>query len=279
MKRLKVPVVATIHHPIPIDKEIEFAQAKGVWDRFRLRRWYSFLPMQYRVSPRLDRVITVSDSSAEDIRRIFKVPAAALRVVHNGVDIDFFHNGDNIPKEPHSLIMVSSGAGHTKGVPYLLEAIRLLRTESEVKLTIVGNDDPDSEPAKMAREYGLEDIVTFTGGIEREELARYYSTAEIAVVPSLHEGFGFPAAEAMSCGLPVISSSAGALPEVVGRDGETGILVPPADSEALVAAIKQLLDNEELRKKMGQAGRKRVETKFSWKEAVVKTVKVYEELL
>ncbi len=279
MKRLKVPVVATIHHPIPIDKEIELAQAKGLWDRLRLRRWYSFLPMQYRVSPRLDRVITVSNSSAEDIQRIFKVPSNVLRVVHNGIDMDFFHNDGNIPKEPHSLIMVSSGAGHTKGVPYLLRALRSLRREAEVKLTIVGSDDHDSEPARMVREYGLEDIVTFTGGIEREELARRYSTAEIAVVPSLHEGFGFPAAEAMSCGLPVVSSTAGALPEVVGRDGETGLLVPPADSDALAAAIKRLLDNEGLRKKIGQAGRKRVETEFSWKEAARKTVQVYEELL
>ena len=279
IKRLGVPVVATIHHPIPIDREIELSQAKNLWDKFRLKRWYSFLTMQYRVSPRLDRVITVSDSSAKDIRRIFKVPDNALRVVYNGVDSEFFHNDGDAAKEPHSLIMVSSGAGHTKGVPYLLEALQSVRKETDVKLTIVGNDNPESEPVRLVRKHGLGGSVSFTGGIDREELARCYSTAEIAVVPSLYEGFGFPAAEAMSCGLPVISSDAGALPEVIGEDGKTGILVPRADSGALATAIKRLLGDKNLRRKMGQAGRKRVEKEFSWNNAASKMVKVYEELL
>ena len=279
MKRLNIPVVATIHHPIPIDKEIELAQARNWQEKFRLRRWYSFTAMQQRVSTRLDRVITVSNSSAEDIRRILKLPDNTLRVVHNGVDIDSFQSDGSAPKEPHSLIMISSGAGHTKGVPYLLQALRSLRRQVEVKLTIVGNDDPKSEQAGLVREYGLEALVTFTGRIEREELARRYSTAEIAVVPSLHEGFGLPAAEAMSCRLPVIATRAGALPEVVGEDGETGILVPSADSDALAVAIKRLLGDGELRKRMGEAGRKRVQRNFSWEQAAKKTLQVYEEVL
>jgi len=122
-------------------------------------------------------------------------------------------------------------------------------------------------------------MVTFTGRIERKELARLYSTAEIAVSPSLYEGFGLPAAEAMSSGLPIIATRAGALPEVVGKDGETGILVPPAEPDALAAAIKRLLDDEPLRKRLGEAGRKRVQSNFSWEQAAKKTVQVYEELL
>jgi len=279
MKRLKIPVVATIHHPIPIDREIEFSLAKNLWDKFRLMRFFSFVGMQYRVSPRLDRVITVSHSSAEDIHRIFKVPNSALRVIHNGIDTDLFNCDGHVPKEPHSLIMVSSGGGHTKGVPYLLEALEVLRREVDVKLTIVGNNSPECEQVRLVKENGLEDIVTFTGGIEREELARRYARAEIAVAPSLYEGFGLPTAEAMACQLPVIAASAGALPEVMGEDGETGILVPPADSDKLATAIKRLLDDEPLRKRMGKAGRKRVEENFNWEQAAKKVVQVYEELL
>lgn len=279
MKRLKIPVVATIHHPIPIDREIEFSLAKNLWDKFRLMRFFSFVGMQYRVSPRLDRVITVSHSSAEDIHRIFKVPNSALRVIYNGIDTDLFNCDGNSPKEPNSLIMVSSGGGHTKGVPYLLRALEMLRRDIDVKLTIVGNNHPESEQVKLVKENGLEDIVTFTGGIEREELARRYARAEIAVAPSLYEGFGLPTAEAMACQLPVIAASAGALPEVMGNDGETGILVPPADSDTLAAAIKRLLDDEQLRKRMGEAGRKRVQENFNWERAAKKTVEVYEELL
>jgi len=279
MKRLGIPVVATIHHPIHIDRQIEMAQAKNFLEKWRLWRWFSFIGMQRRVSPRLDRVVTVSQTSAEDIQHFFKVPEKALRVVLNGVDIDFFNGDGLVPKEPNRLIMVSSGNGHTKGLPYLLRAVQQLRSDTDIRLTVVGNNDPEAEPVIMAKEYGLEDSVHFTGKIEREELARLYATSEIAVVPSLHEGFGFPAAEAMSSRLPIVSTRAGALPEVVGEDGSAGILVPSRDTEALSAALKHLLDNKQIGQKMGEAGRKRVVENFSWRQAALQTVKVYEELL
>ncbi len=285
MKRLDAPVVTTIHHPIHIDRSIEFAQAKNLWEKFRLWRWFSFIPMQHSVATRLDRVITVSESSAEDIHTMFHVPRESLRVVFNGVDVDFFGNNGHVSREPNRLIMVSSGNGRTKGLRYLLEAVRQLRDEARgrdetrLRLTVVGNDDPEAEPARLTREFGVDDIVTLTGRIERQELADLYSTSEIAVVPSLHEGFGFPAAEAMSSRLPVVSTTAGALPEVVGDDGDAGLLIPPADPGALAAALRQLLNDEPLRRGMGERGRKRVVDNFSWRQAARKTVGVYEELV
>jgi glycosyltransferase involved in cell wall biosynthesis len=279
MKRLNIPVVATIHHPIHIDRQIELAQAKSLREKWRLWRWFSFIGMQRRVSPRLDRIITVSRTSAGDIQRYFKVPEKLLRVVLNGIDIDFFHGDGQMPREPNSLIMVSSGNGHTKGLPYLLQALHKLRNETGIRLTVVGNGNPEAEPATLVREYGLEDTVSFTGKIKREELARLYATAEIAVVPSLHEGFGFPAAEAMSSRLPIVSTMAGALPEVVGKNGSAGILVPPRDADALATALKRLLADKQLGRNMGEAGRKRVVENFSWRQAARQTVQVYEELL
>lgn len=279
MKRLGVPVVATIHHPIHIDRAIELAQAKDRWDRFRIRRWFSFLPMQEWVSNRLDRIMTVSRSAAGEIREMFGVPEESLRVVFNGVDVDYFGNNGHVPREPNRLIMVSSGNGRTKGLPHLLEAVRHLRDEVPLSLTVVGNNDPDAEPARLIRQLGLGDIVTLTGRIERQELADLYSASEIAVVPSLHEGFGFPAAEAMSSRLPVISTTAGALPEVVGEDGHAGLLIPPGDSTALATALRRLLGDEALRRRMGERGRKRAVDLFSWRQAARNTVGVYEELL
>ena len=279
MKKLRIPVIATIHHPIPIDRQIELAQARSLWDNWRLRRWFSFLGMQGRVSRRLDRIVTVSRKSAEDIQRHFRVPGELLRVILNGVDVDFFCGDWGVPREPNRLIMVSSGNGHTKGLPYLLRALVTLRQETDVRLTVVGNGDPEAEPATLVREYGLRDIVSFTNKVEREELARLYAAAEVAVVPSLHEGFGFPAAEAMSSHLPIVSTSAGALPEVVGEDGSAGILVPPRDTDALAAALRTVLADKQLGRKMGEAGRKRVVENFSWREAARHTAQVYEELL
>jgi glycosyltransferase involved in cell wall biosynthesis len=279
MKHLRVPVVATIHHPIPIDREMAVAQARNLREKVRLQIWYSFCTMQRLVARRIDRVITVSQSSAEAIERTLKVPRDRLRLVYNGVDVDLFKKDDDVPKMPHSLILVNSGEQSIKGVPYLLKALHTLRNGAEVKLTIIGSPAPNGQNLQFIKEYGLEDIVTFTGRVTMEELIRYYSAAEICVVPSLYEGFGLPAAEAMACRLPVVTTTGGALPEVVGRDGETGILVPPADSDALATAIKHLLDDEHLRRRMGEAGRRRIERSFTWEQAAKKTLEVYQEVL
>ncbi len=279
MKHLEIPVVATIHHPITVDRDMELAHAENWWKRFRLRRWYSLCTMQGQVSRRLDRIITVSQSSAQDIERSFRIPSHKIRVVYNGIDTDFFRRDGHIDKVPNNVILVNSGEQAIKGIPYLLRALQLLRNGMQVKLTIVGTPKTGGQVLRLIEEYGLDSMVSFTGRITTEELVKYYLAAEIAVVPSLYEGFGLPAAEAMSCSVPVIATRAGALPEVLGQDGETGIMVPPADPDALAAAIKSLLDNEPLRKRIGEAGRKRVETEFNWRQAAKKVLEVYNEVL
>ncbi len=281
MKSLPVPVVATIHHPVTIDKRLALAQARRCREKFRLRRWYSFTLMQRLVSQRLDRIVTVSHQSAVDIQSDFKVPQERIRVVHNGVDAAFFRRDHAIARQPHSLIAVDSGASYIKGTHYLLRALHLLkgRGNSPVRLTLVGKNCANSETGGMVRRYGLEDTVTFAGSVDGGRLVELYSAAEIAVVPSVYEGFGFPAVEAMACELPVIATRAGALPEVVGEDGHAGLQVPPADPEALATAIERLLSADEERKSMGQAGRERVEQLFNWRRAAQETVRVYEEVI
>jgi glycosyltransferase involved in cell wall biosynthesis len=236
--------------------------------------------MQRIVAQRLDRVINVSQASAQETQCVFKIPQSKLRVVYNGIDTQTFRKQDGVLKEPNSLIMVGNTEDRKKGILYLLQAMQILKDGVKIKLTIVDRKPPDTLYApQLVREFGLEDRVTFSGRLDVAELVRCYSAAEIAITPSLYEGFGFPPAEAMSCGLPVITTRGGALPEVVGEDGEAGILVPPADPRSLAAAIKQLLANEPLRRKMGEAGRKRIERLFTWEEAAKKTVEVYQEVL
>jgi len=120
------------------------------------------------------------------------------------------------------------------------------------------------------------DIVHFTGRIANEDFAEYYSKAAIAVVPSLYEGFGIPAVEAMACGVPLISTSGGALQEVVG-DG--GIIVPPADASALAGAITYLLNNPGERKRYAKAGLERVNNVFSWSKAAEEVTNIYWEAI
>jgi len=278
MKAFNIPVVATVHHPLPIDKKTDLAYLERIGARITRILFYPFF-MQHIVSRRMDRVITVSENAAEETVNAFKVPRDKIRVVYNGIDTDMFRGVDGGGKERGRLIVVANSADRKKGIVYLLRAVQLLRNEIDVKLTIVDRGAPDNKytPALVSR-YGLDGSVSFTGRLSVDDLVRHYGRAEVAVVPSLYEGFGLPAAEAMSCGLPVVATTAGALPEVV-EDGRSGILVPPRDSAALARAIAQLLKDDHLRKAMGEEGRRRVRTRFDWSEAARKTIEVYQEVL
>jgi glycosyltransferase involved in cell wall biosynthesis len=126
---------------------------------------------------------------------------------------------------------------------------------------------------------GLNDIVTTISGVSDEALARLYGEAEVAIVPSLYEGFSLPAIEAMSCGVPVVATTGGALPEVVGVSGETGLLVEPNSPEALVEAIGRLLDDPDLRSRLGASGRQRVIERFTWQVTARGTAACYDAIL
>ena len=130
----------------------------------------------------------------------------------------------------------------------------------------------------LARKLELEDRVTLTGRVSREELVRLYNQAQVFVSPSLYEGFGLPAAEAMACGAPLVATTAGAFPEVV-EQGVSGLLVPPGDAGALAGAIQRVLDDSELQERLGRAARQRIVEHFSWRETAVQTMALYEDVL
>jgi len=277
IRRLQLPIVATIHHPIGIDREADFKQARSRRERLRRHWFYSFyVSMQSRVARHIDQVITVSECSAREIERLIGVPSSRIRVVYNGVDTNLFKNNQGVAKEPHSLIFVGNTEDRKKGIIHLLQALRLIKDECPVKLTIIDGGAQDTTYAHaLVRKYGLQDRVMIVRRLSSEELVRRYVSAEIAAIPSLFEGFGFPAAEAMACELPVIATKAGALPELV-SDGHNGILVEPGDVPGLAAGIKLLLNDEQLRRKMGQAGRKIAEHKFNWEKAAKQMFEVYQ---
>ena len=277
IKALNIPVVDTIHHPLPIDLKADIVQARHVFEAIRQCLFYPPM-MQGIVARMLDRVIVDSRSSAEEVGKVFKVPESKMRMVYIGVDTDVFRGVNGHGKRPNSLLVVGRTEDRKKGILYLLQALRLLKSDNvDVNLTVVDNVIPDNFAPKLVKEYGLGDMVKFTGRVSTEELVREYSKAEIAVTASVYEGFGLPAAEAMACEVPVIATHTGALPEVV-KDGETGILVPPGDPFALARAIKLLQADEHLRHRMGSEGRRRVEQCFSWELAAKQTLDVYEEV-
>ncbi|MEX1255502.1 MAG: glycosyltransferase family 4 protein [Dehalococcoidia bacterium] len=269
------PVVATLHHPIEFDQQNELLEATTVRRRVRLIVQYPWR-MQRFVAPRLDRVITDSAASAASIEQIYRLPRERIRVIPVGVDVDVFRPLE-LKREPNSLLFVGHADDSKKGIRYLLRALASFKGRVPFHLTVV--QWPGSHRARrLADELGLSDYVTFRERLSAEELVEQYNRAQVLVSPSLVEGFGLPAAEAMACGAAVIATTASSFPEVI-EDGVTGVLVPPADARPLADAIEALLSDPGRCRALGAAGHQRVLERFTWRRTAGETLAVYEEVL
>ena len=263
-----IPLVATVHHPITVDRRLQLAATTGLRARAGVRLWYSFLPMQARVARALDGITVPSESSRREIQTDMGLPYERMHTIPLGVDADVFTPGtpSTGSRVPGRIVVVTSADVPLKGLLVLLEALAKIRVERPLAhLVCVGKVREGGAAQRQVGELGLTDAVTFRSNIPESELVDLLRSAEVAVVPSLYEGFSLPAVEEMACGLPLVATTAGALPEVAGPHGEAALLVPPGDTGALAAAITTLLDNPELRARLGAEGRRRVERRFSWR--------------
>jgi len=267
-----------VHHPITVDRRHDLAAARGFRKRFSTRRWYSFLRMQANVARSLPALLTVSTSSYDDIVRDFGVEARRLTVVPVGVETDVFRP-PTAPRVTGRIVATTSADIPMKGLVPLLEAVAKLRTERDVELVVVGKPKEGGTAERTIARLGLDGAVRFVSGVAEQALVDLFGSAEVAVVPSLYEGFSLPAIEAMACATPLVATTAGALPEVVGPDGVTALHVPPGDPEALAAAIARILDDPSLAARLGAAGRERVLDRFTWRAVAAQTVQWYRTCL
>ncbi|MGY1781748.1 glycosyltransferase family 4 protein [Geodermatophilus sp. SYSU D01036] len=276
--RAGVPTVATVHHPIAIDRQLELAAAPTLRRRLTLRRWYAFTAMQARVAPRLDAVTTVSENSRRDIETHLGVPAAGVEVIPVGIDPEVFTPPPaGRPREADSIVVTTSADVPLKGLVHLLEAVAKLRTERPVRLTVVGTARPGGPAESALDRLGLRDAVRFTGPLPEADLVRLLQTATVAAIPSLYEGFSLPAVEAMACGTPLVTTDAGALPEVVGS--QAGLRVRAGDVDELTAALRLVLEKPSLQEQLGRAGRRRVLASYTWRSTAERTADWYAEVL
>ncbi len=271
-----LPTVATVHHPVTIDRKIAVRSASSIWKKMQQWRWYSFIGMQKRVARRLSHIITVSKTASRDISRDFNISPDRFRVIPNGISTDIFYPIPEISREKNRLIVTNSADIPLKGLFYLLRAVATVAQTRPVKLTVVGTPKKNGYTQRLIQQLGIGKLVTFTGRIANEQFVREYARATAAVVPSVYEGFGLPVGEAMACAVPVISTTGGALPEVV---GDAGVLVPPADHHALARAILKIFEQPQLAQRLGRAGYRRVQQHFTWEKAAAKTVAVYREAI
>jgi glycosyltransferase involved in cell wall biosynthesis len=277
--RLGLPLVTSIHHPISVDRRIELAAAAPITQRslsrIGKRRWYSFVRMQGRVARRVGPIMTGSQSSRDDIIRDFKVAPGRVSVIPLGVDTRLFHPRP-AERVAGRIVSVASADSPLKGVATLLRAFAKLATERTAELTLVGKPTPDGPTDRLVSELALGDRVRFVSGISDTELAELVASAEVAVVPSLYEGFSLPAVEHMASGTPLIATRTGALPEVV---GDAARLVTPGDPEELAAALGALLDAPAERARLAAVALARVQERFAWPAVARATVEQYREAM
>jgi glycosyltransferase involved in cell wall biosynthesis len=277
IQNMGLPLVTTVHHPITSDLRIALAAARSWKEKLLIRRWHSFLIMQKKVIKQLRNIVTVSDCSRQDIATDFGLQPAGISLAHNGIDIDVFKPVPGVLRNPLRLMATCSADQPLKGLRYLLHAYaRLLERYPDLELLLVSKPNPGGKTEKLVQRLGLVDKVKFVNGISTEQMVHYYAEAAIAVVPSVYEGFGLPAGEAMACGVPVVSTNGGALPEVV---GDAGVIVPVKNVDALVEAIDSLLQDPARRGELGARAKKRIEENFCWQVCAGQMTEYYLEVL
>jgi len=281
IKRLEkiIPTIVTLHHPITRDRALEMAAAPNFYKRWSIGRWYSFVKMQGKVASQMPRVVVVSENSINDIHADMGVALDRMRLVPVGVDPELFTPLPHIDRKPGRLITTASADVALKGLAYLIEAMVALREEGrDISLTIIGRPKPGKSMDLIDR-YNLHPHIEFVSGVSDEQIVELYAEAELAVVPSLYEGFSLPAIEAMCTGTPLVATDGGALPEVTGADGETVFRCTAGDVSSLATSIQQALDQPEARAAIGTAGRQRVTERWSWRHCAKLTVDQYREVL
>jgi len=271
VRRLGLPLVTSIHHPISVDKRIDLASSSWL-SALNKRRWYGFVRMQARVARRVagtGSLITVSESAKRDICRDFAVPPDRVHIIPLGVDTRVFRPRE-VARVPGRIIAVASADSAMKGVATLLRAVGKVATDRDVHLVVIGKPAPATE--RLAAQLSLTDRITFTRGLDDEAFSALLASAEIAVVPSLYEGFSLPAVEHMASGTPLVASNAGALPEVT---GDAAVLVTPGEDEELAAVLRRLHDSPAERAALADRAVNRVREQFAWSAVARATVERY----
>ena len=279
MKRLMgKPVVASLHHPLAIDKLNNLREAKNVIARIQKELWFPWR-MQSYVANRIDMILTGSRNSARSVSASMDIPLDHIRQTPYGVDHEVMRPLDGVCREPGTILFVGDSEDRNKGARFLIEACAQLQHEVDFRLLFKDKKEQDMKVVPpLVWNYGLKRFVEYIPRLSTGELLRLYNSAQIVVSPSLYEGFGLPAAEAMACGAAVIATTAGAFPEFI-EDGRTGILVPPGDPGALAAAIKSLLADPALCARMGAAASEHIRANFTWQRTAKATLDLYGEVL
>ena len=271
------PLAVTIHHPITKDHKLEMQNAINWKERLSSSRWHNFLPMQKKVAPQLKNIICVSQPSKEDVISEFKVDEKKITVIPNGIDIGIFKPSSIKKSFSFRIVTTASADIPLKGLRHLILALpRVIRQFPLTSLTVIGKSPEKSNLNKLIDDLDLEDKITFRSGISEKEIVKTYHDSDIAVIPSLYEGFGFGAGEAMACGVPLISTDSGGLKQVI---GDAALKIKPGSVSEIEEGILKLFTEEKIRQELAEKGRERMEEFFDWKIAASAYIEVFKKII
>ena len=281
------------HFPYPIgDLSYFLSQKKGKLivsyhsDIVRQKRLLTlYRPIMNRFLRRADLILAGSPNMIER-SPILKDYKDKCRVFHYGIDVKRFEKTDEVKRKAREIrarfknkkiILFIGRLVYYKGITYLLEAMKTI----DAVLLLAGSGGMEGELKEKVKRAGLEDKVIFLGSPKDEELPALYHASDIFVLPSIarSEAFGIVQLEAQACGKPVISTDLPTGVPYANLDMRTGLIVPPEDSGALADAVNRLLEDEILRKKLGIAGKKRVESEFTIEAMKKSVLEAYAEVL
>ncbi len=268
-----IPLVVTVHSLEPLRP----------WKEEQLGRSYYLSTWVEKVAlENADRIVSVSRQATRDILDHFDVDESKLRVIHNGIDLDLYRpiDADSTRKAfdiDGPYILFVGRTSRQKGMSYLIDAMNFVDPGVRLVCCTSAPDTKEVEEEIAAKVAQQPRVLWINSLLREEQYVELYSNAQVFACPSIYEPFGIINLEAMACKTPVVASKVGGILETI-VDGETGILVPPADPRALAAAINTLLRNPDLAARFGENGRKRVEQHFSWSFIARKTEEMYREL-
>lgn len=268
-----VPVVASIHHPITVDKRIGLQMAHGLLKKVGLRRFYGFIGLQARVARQLDNIATVSEASARDLSREMGIMRDCISVIPVGVDTSVFRRREDVTRELDLVCTTASADVPLKGLRTLVDAISQL---PKVRLAVMGQRRPESGLEAHVQAIGLRDRVEFMGNVDLDTMVETYSRASVAVIPSLYEGFSLPAIEAMACGTPLVASRGGALSDVV---SDAGVLCAPGSVGELAEALAHTLAHPFEAQERAEYARARCHKMFSWRRTAELSIDQYRQAI
>jgi starch synthase len=270
----RIPLVVTLHSMEPLRPW----KADQLGSGYLVSSWIEKTAVESA-----HRVIAVSHKMREDILAHFNADPSRVVVIHNGIDPDLFKHTDRREaldrlgvREPYVLFV--GRITDQKGIFHLLEAVPQLPAGVQAVLCASAPDTPEIEERLRRAVAGQPNVKWINEMVPVDDVTQLYSHAAVFCCPSVYEPFGLINLEAMACETPVVASAVGGILEVV-EDGKTGLLVPPANAEALAAALNRVLGNPALGRSMGQAGRRRVEEHFAWASVAERTEQVYADAI